>query len=802
MSWLFQDLRFALRSLRKDRVITAVAVVSLALAIGGNSAVFSLVDAFIFRPLPYDSPERLVAMGERQKDQPRGTTGIQTSLATYEDLAERSRTMSAWSAAQFRTFSVRGADGAEPVTGGLVTPGFFSQLGVPMAEGRGFRPEEGVEGAAGVVVISQAYRERSLAGTDALGAVLTLDGEPYEVVGVLPPDFNFLNPNTDLWMPLAWTPGAASRERLITLALGRMAPGATMEQVAAEMAAIATQLEAEHPETQAGRTLDAYNMRYDVPTPQTRALFGFLQGTVFLVLLVACANIMNLLLVRGQERSREIALRSVLGAGRWRILRQLLTESLVLVLVGGALGLALGIVGIDLLGKTFGAQLPPAYTPRLDGRVVLFTLLVAAGAGAVFGLVPALGAFRQDHADALKDGAGRSSPRGSRKRFSRGLVVAEIALSMVALGIGSLVVRSFLQLREADPGFRMERVLTATVAVPSTRYEDDERRLQLVESILERARAVNGVEAAAMTTTLPLGFFPATDTFRVDGVSEGRPAPRAYLIRVSTGYLETLGVELLQGRFFDGRDRLGTTQVAVVNRSLAEARFGERGALGRRIDVRGEVRQIVGVVADVQQTLVQPAGVTGDAIYLPVAQAPAGAALLAVRTTGDPHAPAPALRASLQELDPDLTLAGVRSLEKAVDQAMTGIRVFNVVLTVFGLVALFLAALGTYAVLAYSVAQRRHEIGIRMAIGARPAAIVGMVSRQGLWMAGLGLAIGLVLVWPLVGVLRSLLQNVSTVQPFTLVGIAAVLFGVTMLASVVPARRAAAVDPAGTLREE
>lgn len=821
MSAMFQDFRFAVRILKRGWLVTVVATVSLALAIGGNATVFSLVDAMIFRPLPYPDAERVVLAGERAKDQPELSGAFTTSLPTYADMAERSRTVAEWAAMQPRTLSLRGPDHAEPVSAVAVTPNFFALLGARTERGRTFTREEGVEGAPKVVVMSHEYLERTyglgsatLDGTtdadpaaraDVLGDVLVLNGEPHVVVGVLEPGFAFLSPNEDLWVPLTRSPQAAARDQRNVLAVGRMAEGASMEQVRAELVGVAGQLEAEFPDTQRGWTVDTYNLRFDIPSRQTRLLFALLQGSVVLVLVIACVNITNLLLARGQDRSREIALRSVLGAGRSRIVRQLLTESSLMVGAGALSGVLLSYIGIRALSGQFAAVLPASYQVALDHRVLSFTLALSALAGLVFGLVPALQTFKQDHVSALKEGTGRSSTGRGRKRISRALVVGEIALSFVALGGGSLLVRSFLQITDSNPGFETRGLLTAAVTVPASKYPDDEARVLLQDQMVERALSLGGVRSASVVSVLPQTPIAATDSFRVDGalVDAEAAAPRAIVVQASPDYLETMSIGLLRGRFFDVTDRLGAPPVVVVNRSVAEARFAGTSPLGRRIAVRGQSREIVGVVDDVQQVLLRtgPAA-SGETVYLPVGQVPEGAGYLVLRTEGDPREAAEPLRVAVQELDPDLTLSQVRTMEEYVAQFLVGIQVFNVVLGGFGLVALLLAALGTYGVLAYSVSQRSHEIGIRMAVGAGSRQVVRMIARQGLWLGAVGLAIGALMTLPLIGVVRSLLQGLSTVQPATLLLIAVVLLAVTMVASFMPAARAASMDPVRTLKEE
>ncbi len=805
MSTLAQDLRFAFRTLGRRWLITALAVLSLGIAIGGNAAVYSLLDAFIFRPLPYPEPERVVLVGEREQTQPEFSGSLGSSLPAWADWRERSRTVDSWAVMQPRTLGVRGTERADAVSGVAATPSVFTVLDVSPARGRLFTDEESVEGGPRVVLLGHEYWARTWGeDRDPLGQILTIDGEPYEVIGVLPPGFGFLTPNQDLWVPLQRSPQSAARDRRDVFVFGRLATGATTEQARSELTGIARELESEHPDIQRGWTVDVYNLRDDIPTRQSRILFAMLQGSVVLVLVIACVNVMNLLLARGQERAQEIALRTVLGAGRARIVRQLLTESSLMVAGGGLVGVGLGAVGIRALAANFVGALPPGFDVRLDGRVLLFTGAVSIVAGILFGVVPALQTFRQGHSDALKDGGGRGGSGRSKKTLSRALVIGEIALSFLALGGGSLLVRSFLQIQASDPGFTRESVLTAVVRVPASRRATDDERVLFQGQVLERASAVSAVEAVAMVNVLPQAPIASSDTFRVDGapIEAGIAAPRAVVVKATSDYLDVLGIPLVQGRFLQRGDRADTEPVVAINRKLAEARFGHESPLGRRLHVDGRAREIVGVVEDVQQVLLRTGSAgNGETVYLPAGQSPGGVGFLILRTRGEPHAVAEPLRVGLEALDRDLTVSGILTMEEYVDQFLVGVRVFNVVLGGFGLVALLLASLGTYGVLSYSVSRRGHEIGIRMALGAESRQVVRMIARQGLWLGVVGLVLGALMTLPLVGVLRSLLEGLSTVQPAILLVIAAVLFAVTMTASLVPAGRAASVDPMRTLRD-
>jgi putative ABC transport system permease protein len=625
------------------------------------------------------------------------------------------------------------------------------------------------------------------------------------VVGVLQEGFSFTFVAADVFVPLTESAAGSPRDRRDLVSIARMAPGVTTDQVRAEVSDIATALATEYAEVQRDWTIDVFNARYDIPDTRTKIFYALLQGSVFFVLLIACANIANLLLARAQERQREIALRTVLGAGRRRLIRQLLTESGMLVVGGSTLGLALGWVGIRALASHFAGMLPANYTPTLDGSVVLFTAGLSVLAGLIFGLAPIGQTLQASQAQVLKEGGGKSSAGRSRKLVSRALVVAEIALSLVALGGGAMLVRSFVELQTADPGFDGSGLLTARLRVPASRYPGEEERLALYDRLLERAAGIEGVRNVAIVNALPRNFQIPTDTFRLAGAprDEAVALPRAFVIRTSPGYVDAFGIELLQGRFFESGDRPGAAPVAVVNRSFAERWSPDQDAVGRFVDFDGASRQIVGVVEDVQQLLFPtPGQVESDAIFVPAAQSPMGAYTVVISGDVDPASLKEPLRTSVQSMDPDLALSAVFTMDEVVEQFFAGVDVFNTILGGFGLLGILLASLGTYGVLAYQVSQRRHEIGIRMAIGARGREVVTMVTKQGVVMAVLGLALGGIVLVPLTRLLRSLLQGFATVDATTSVGVALVLLAVTVLASLVPAVRASGLDPVRALRDE
>ncbi len=797
-----QDIRFALRTLRKGWGVTAIAIASLALAIGGNTAVFGLINAFLFQPLVMAEPETLVVLQERRSTEPAQLNTLSVSLAAWDDFRQRVRGVDGWAAYRPTLVGLRSDERSEPLTAGRVTRDFFDVIGVQPERGRTFRPDESVEGAPRVAVVSPEFWERQRGGEgDPIGQLLMLDGEAHEVIGVLPETFTFLFSAPDVLLPLTQSPTEAPRDRRDVIAVARLASGTTMERLRSEVVGVAAQMADEYPASREWTT-DAFNLRFDIPDGRTKIFYGLLQGSVFFVLLIACANIMNLLLARGQERRTEIALRTVLGAERGRVVRQLLTESAVLVASGAVLGLALGWYGLRLMAAKFADLLPPGYTPEIDGPVLLFTLGVSVMAGLIFGLVPAFQTFNAGQAETLKEGAKSSAGRG-RRLLTQGLVVTEIALSLVALGGGGMLVRMFLQLKSIDPGFVGADILTVQVRSPESAYPEGERFRVLASDLLERARGVDGLEHVALVDALPQGVQAQTDTFRVEGqaIDPSAPAPEAYSVAASPEYVDVFRIDVLQGRFFEEGDGADGAPVAVVNRSFVSTWFADGVAVGRTIQVRGATRQIVGVVADVKQVLLAtPGAVTNEAVYTPVAQAGRANYQLVARGGGATHEMAEPLRSALQSLDPDLTLTPVLTMQEVVDQFLVGVDIFNSILGGFGVLALLLAAVGTYGVLAYSVNQRRHEIGIRMAVGAQSGAVIRMIARQGITMSLIGLALGGLVMIPLTKLVESLMAGFATVPTGTPALVAALLLVVTTVASFIPAYRASSVSPVQALR--
>ena len=797
MDTLLQDLRYALRSLRRNPGFTAAAVLTLALGIGANSAIFSVVRGVLLRDLPYPEPAQLMTVWGHYPSTGRSTV----SLPDYRDWREGSRSFDELAARYGRTVNLSGTGEPEQVTNDLVTTNFFRALGVGPALGRGFLEEEGVTGTGEVAVLSHALWQRRFGGDTALvGRTVLLNGTPYTVVGITPAGFRFMR-DVDVWTPLALDLPTQRRAEFLTV-FGRLRPGATREQAKADVDAVARRLAAEYPETNAGWTsLEVLPLK-DYLVGDVRPALLVFSGGVALVLLIACANVANLLLARATSRAREISVRMALGAGRTRLMRQLLTESMLLALVGGIAGVALAVWAVRALQLGASGLLPRLDEVQVDGMVIVFSLVLATVTGLLFGLAPALRLAGGTVAGMLRDGTRASGDRRVA-RFRNGLVLGEVALAVVLLVGATLLIRSFDRLSRVDLGFDTEGVLTYALVLPSAVVEDEGQLPALYDRILEQTRALPGVQSVAMTTGVPMGGANYI-TFAIEGRT---PPPDVgedvQPFAVTPEHFVTLGIPLRRGRLLDERDAAGAPAVAVVSDELVRRFFGGGDPIGRRIRVDGGEESwltIVGVVGDVAQEEVTAAPY--PQIYASLAQNPQRSVAVVLRTAGDPATLAQPARQALAAAAPGIPPRDLRTLEERVADTIAMPRVSAAVIGLFAALALALAAIGLYGVLAYSVVQRTREIGIRIALGARRAEVLGLIVRQGMRPALAGIAVGLVAALAATRVLASLLYGVTTTDPSTFVAVPLFLAAVSLLAAWLPARRAAGVDPMVALRED
>src|SRR5215207_5627965 len=804
MGTLLQDIRFGLRLLWKRPGFTAVALAVLALGVGANTAIFSVVNAVLLRPLPYPGAERVVAFDGVNLS--KGINKSNMSAPDFEDWKEQARSFEAMSLYTEGGSNLTGGTEPERVTTAWVGADFFRVIGVGAARGRALLPEDDRPGGSPAVVISHGLWQRRF-GADpaAVGRRVELGGRSLEIVGVMPPDFDFPQ-RAQLWGPLQLDVAKEPRDNRSYSVVGRLREGVPLETAQAELDAVAARLAQEYPVTNAGWGVDLDPLKDELVGRLKATLFMLLAG-VGLLLLIACANVANLLLARASGRRREVALRLALGAGRWRIARQMLTESVLLSLAGGALGAALSVWLTDLL-----VALAPADTPRLseasaDWRVLLFAAGASVLTGVAFGLAPALQASRYDLNESLKEGGRGAS--GGRSRARSALVVAEVALSLLLLAGAGLLVKSFARLQAVDPGFDAEGVLTMRVSLPGARYKEPARKAEFYAALMERVQALPGVESASATLSLPLGG--SNYSVGRGFIREGRPetpeeADNAAYAVVTPDYFRALRIPLRAGRVFDERDDMESAKVVVINEAFARKAFAGEDALGQRIQIwRDEKfpREIVGVVGDTKPQALDAADPALQ-MYVPHRQDGTwGGLSLVLRARGAEADPlVRGVREEVRALDRELPVYDVKTMGKVVADSTAYRRVAMFLMAGFACAALLLAGVGLYGVVSYTVAQRTHEIGVRLALGARGRDILGLVVRQGMLLTLAGLGLGLACAFALTRLIAGLLYGVSAADPAVYVVVSLLLAAVALLACLVPARRATKVDPMVALRYE
>ena len=804
------DLRYACRAMRKNPGFAAVIILTLALGIGANAAMFSVVNAVVLRPLPYRDADRLVVVWDNLHRH--GLKDIVVSALEFTEFRDRNRVFDRMGAYETKGFNVTGVAQPERVNGADVTAGLFPLLGKAPALGRAFRDEDEQPGRD-VVMLGHESWQRLFGGDLAIvGKIIAVDGHGAEVVGVMPAGFHFPDDTVDLWRPIAFDADLLSENNRGSrgyTAIGRLKDGVTVARAQAGMNAVTSQMVREH--------ADAYRGGYDttVRSLQEEVVGGtgrllFLQlAAVGSVLLIGCANVANLLLARAATRRKEVAIRTALGAKRSRIVRQLLTESVLLGVCGGAVGLLAGVWGVKLLVALAPPDIPRLAEVALDGRVVAFTAVVSVLTGVLFGTIPALQASRTDVGDTLKDG-GRTSTSAARHRIAKVLIVAEVALSLVLLVAAGLLINSFARLRNVEPGFSAGHLLTMRVAPPEARYTTFEKGVAFYEELFARLRSIPGVRSTAAVNALPLSGFGGDRTFYIEGRTVTRPEDQSdEQVRFATaGYFSTMKIPLVEGREFTSRDVQNAPHVAVVNAALARRYFANGSALGRRITFSQREPlwyQVVGVAGNIKHDALD-ANDTPE-LYVPYAQPLfAGATVrpmfVVVRTEQDPAAAATSVRQIVTSIDPDLPVSNVRSMEQRLVESLSSRRFNMLLLALFAALALLLAAVGVYGLVAYAVSERTHEIGVRMALGARPRDVLAMLVGEGMVLAACGVTIGAVAALAATRVMAGLLFDVTPTDPATFAAVTTLLTFVTLCACYLPARRATRVNPVTALRAE
>ncbi len=798
MATLLQDLRYGIRMLIKNPGFTAIAVVTLALGIGANAAIFSVINAVLLRPLPYPEPGRLFTLSSNQ------------SLPDLEDIKAQSQAFDDFGGVTTQALDFTG--GGEPlqVQAALINVDLFEALGVHAAIGRTLTPEEDRYGAERVVVLSHGFWQRHLGGDPSIiGRAIPLSSNAYTVIGVMPADFTMPREEVDVWASLRVVNPLAAQFRGVHFlhTYFRLKPGVSLGQARAETENIDRWLEQHYPEENKGRHTQLIPLHERI-VGKTRPALVILFGAVGLVLLIACANFANLLLTHATSRSQELVIRAALGAGRWRLVRQVVTESVALAMLGGAGGLVLGLWGVELLNTLKPANLPRLSAITIDGRVLAFTLGVSLLTGIIVGLVPALSASRLNVNEALKQG-GRSATGGAnRQRLHSLLVVSEIALALVLLIGAGLLIRGFWLLGSVDPGFDPANLLTMRIELPEARYQELPKQTQFRQSLLDGLNALPGVRAA-MVSELPLSGDYLTHNFIIEGRPPLAPGdePEVNVRSVGGDYFGTMKIALLQGRDFTALDRAGAPMVGVVNERFVSEYFADENPIGARIRwARQDPPQwmtIVGVVADVKHFGLN--GAEEPAFYYSYAQLDQSWKrwmYLVVRGKGDPASLANQVKHQVWLLDKQIPVTKAQTMTEVMAASIAAQRFNMLLLGIFAAVALALAAVGIYGVISYSVTRRTHEIGVRMALGARSSDVLRLVIGRGMILTFIGVAIGLAAALALTRLMSSLLFGVTATDPFTYVSVSLLLAGKALLACYIPARRATKVDPMIALRYE
>ena len=806
---LQQDLRYGLRTLAKNPAFTSIAIIALALGIGANSAIFSVVNAVLLRPLPFKQPEQLVMLWENAAHLgfPKNTP----SPANFLDWQKQASAFTGMAAMDERSFNLTGVGEPERLDGRRVSANLFELLGVPALLGRTFVPDDDRPGTHVVLLSYSLWQRRFGSDPSVIGRALALNGESYTVIGIMPRFVQlpgFANRNDQVWVPIAFPPEeSAQRGNHFLEVIARMKPGITIKQAQAEMDTIAARLAQQYP---------AYNTRIGaVVVPLHEQVVGdikpallILLGAVGFVLLIACANVANLLLARAAVRQKEIALRLALGASRSRLTRQFLTESVLLAVFGAGLGLLLALGGIRILKTFIPATISQVQSISIDARVLIFTALVAIVTGIAFGLTPALQASHLNLNDTLKEG-GRDTGGGSKGNRLRGLlVIGEVAISFVLLIGAGLLINSFFHLRNLEPGFRADHLLTMKVDLSEVKYPDRERRAAFFDEVIRRVRALPGLQSAAVAGNLPLTYNGDSMNISLEGVPDPPPDQRPDVIfrAIGPGYFGTMGISIVRGRDFTDQDKADAKNAVVISEKTAQHFWPGQDPIGRRLKP-GSItsntpwHEVIGIVKDVRQN---------DFIAAPKMQmyftyrqlkdlAPNA---LVVRTSIEPLSLAASVRDAIWSVDKDQTVADIDTMEHIVAEAVARQRFSMLLLGLFATLALLLASVGIYGVMSYSVAQRTHEIGIRIALGARRGDVLQMTIKQGLKLVGTGMIVGLAAAFLLTRVLQTLLFGISPTDPITFLGISLVLLAVAILASYIPALRATKVDPLVALRAQ
>jgi predicted permease len=807
MKTLRQNARYSLRLLRKNPTFTLIAALTLALGIGANTAIFSVIYAVLLAPMPYPEPNQLVMVWSRVQ----GGNNV-VAAADYLDWKRQNtafQDVNAWTGG---SFNLATPEQPEQIDGQRTTPGFYKMMGVPFLLGRDFLPAEGEPGKDHVVIFTYRLWKRLGGNREIIGQQIRMNSEPYTVVGVMAPGAAD-RLQTQLVVPLAFKPEQINHDFHWLLAMARLKPGVSLSQAQADMEVVTNRIAQDHPQSNKGWGASVEQLHNDFFPKEAKQTLWLLMGGVGFILLIACGNVANLVLARGTTRLKEVAVRTSLGATQWHVFSQFLTESLVLAVLGGTLGIGLGAAIIRIMM----AKMPPFTLPSeadvtLNLPVLLFTLLATTIAGMLFGCAPAWQASRVDPNETLKEG-GRSGTGAGRHRLRRSLVVGEFALALTLLAGAGLAIHSFWNLARVDPGFRTDHILTFNLAIPEKRLMQPEQMVAYYKQLVERIESLPGVIRAEAATGMPLQGTNFGMPFTIAGkpVADPSARPGAGFQMVTPGFFQTFAIQMTKGRAFNDQDTASSVRVAIVNETFVNRYLSGVDPLSQRILVEQLIPgvtklgppiewQIVGVYRNTHNGGIRSAGF--PEIDVPFAQSPWPQASMAVRTTGDPAQMSKSIAGAVHSVDPDLALAGVKTMDQIVSESLVGDRFTTALYISFATVALVLAAIGIYGVMAFAVAQRTHEIGLRMALGASQDHVLGLILKEGILLAAIGLGIGLVGACFVGRAMRGLLYGVGTIDVAAFSAVAVTLFVAALLACYVPANRAAKVDPMVALRYE
>ncbi len=816
METILQDIKYSFRMLAKNIGFTIVAVLALALGTGANTAIFSIVNGVLLHPLPYGEPDKVMMVWVNNLKTGKNQQPI--SVPDFEDYRKQSQAFDQLAAFSYQDFNLIGEGEPEHLTGSIVTANFFSTLGVTPIHGRVFLPEEDQPGANRVVILSHGLWQRRFASDpDIVGKSILLNDAPFVIVGITPANFRAPEKKDEIWVPLSMDGGDAirvpsvvapdtinKRSSRFLLGIGRLKPGFSREQAQKEMETIAGRLEEQYKDTNTSVSLQVVPIEQHLIGDIRPALLILLAAVGF-VLLIACANVANLLLARATARQKEFSIRTALGATRFRLIRQLMTESLILGLIGGILGLLIAFSGIRLLKAINPANIPRLDEIGIDIKVLGFTILISILTGIIFGLIPAIQASSPDLNETLKEGA-RGSTGGIRRNRLRSIfVIIEVSLATVLLIGAGLMIKSFLSLQNVDPGFNPNDVLTMRITLPQSKYSEDQQVRDFFGQVLDRVKALPGVQSAGAAIMLPLSEDKATLRFTIDGRPPATPNERllANYRSISPDYFRAIGISLKSGRVFTDQDNERSPGVVILNETMAKTYWPEGDALGKHLTIPSSgnnSREIVGIVGDVKHSGLDTE--SGTEMYVPYLQTPWPFMSLVVRTSSPPTSLARSVRDQVYAVDSNQPVYEIKTMQEMVSDSISQPRLYTVLLGTFSAVALLLAAIGIYGVMSYSVNQRKHEIGIRMALGATRGNILKLIVGQGMILALIGLGLGVGAAVVLTRLMESLLFGVSARDLMIFISIPVLLAFVAFLACYVPARRATKVDPMVALRYE